>query len=163
MIIIRQAEVYNPEYLGKQDVLICGGRVEAVADHLEIGYGCQEIDARGCLLVPGFIDQHEHIIGGGGEGSFCTRSPEIQLSSLIEAGITTVLGLLGTDDMTRSVENLVAKAKALKEEGISAYALCGAYGYPSPTITGSVKKDIVFVDEVIGVKLALSDLSLIHI
>ena len=157
MIIIRQAEVYNPEYLGKQDVLICGGRVEAVADHLEIGYGCQEIDARGCLLVPGFIDQHEHIIGGGGEGSFCTRSPEIQLSSLIEAGITTVLGLLGTDDMTRSVENLVAKAKALKEEGISAYALCGAYGYPSPTITGSVKKDIVFVDEVIGVKLALSD------
>ena len=81
MIIIRQAEVYNPEYLGKQDVLICGGRVEAVADHLEIGYGCQEIDARGCLLVPGFIDQHEHIIGGGGEGSFCTRSPEIQLSS----------------------------------------------------------------------------------
>ena len=157
MIIIRQAEVYNPEYLGKQDVLICGGRVEAVADHLEIGYGCQEIDARGCLLVPGFIDQPEHIIGGGGEGSFCTRSPEIQLSSLIEAGITTVLGLLGTDDMTRSVENLVAKAKALKEEGISAYALCGAYGYPSPTITGSVKKDIVFVDEVIGVKLALSD------
>ena len=113
--------------------------------------------ARGCLLVPGFIDQHEHIIGGGGEGSFRTRSPEIQLSSLIKAGITTVLGLLGTDDMTRSVENLVAKAKALKEEGISAYALCGAYGYPSPTITGSVKKDIVFVDEVIGVKLALSD------
>ena len=83
MIIIRQAEVYNPEYLGKQDVLICGGRVEAVADHLEIGYGCQEIDARGCLLVPGFIDQHEHIIGGGGEGSFCTRSPEIQLNQRV--------------------------------------------------------------------------------
>ena len=106
MIIIRQADVYNPEYLGKKDVLICGESIEAVGDHLEVGCGCQEIDGRGCLLVPGLIDQHEHIIGGGGEGSFRTRSPEIQLSSLIEAGITTVLGLLGTDDMTVSYTHL---------------------------------------------------------
>lgn len=157
MIVIRQADVYGPEYLGVKDVLVCAGRIEAVSGRLEAGEGCREIDGRGYFLVPGFIDQHEHIIGGGGEGSFHTRTPEVQLSSLVKAGITTVLGLLGTDDMTRNVESLVAKAKGLKEEGISAYALCGAYGYPSPTITGSVKKDIVFVDEILGVKLALSD------
>lgn len=157
MIVIRQADVYGPEHLGVKDVLVCAGRIEAIGDHLEVGSGCQEIDGTGQFLVPGLIDQHEHIIGGGGEGSFHTRTPEIQLSSLIRAGITTVLGLLGTDDMTRSVEDLVAKAKALKEEGITAYALCGAYGYPSPTITGSVKKDIAFVEEIMGVKLAVSD------
>ena len=90
---------------------------------------------------------------------------QVELSSILKAGITTVLGLLGTDDMSRSVENLLAKVKALKEEGITAYALCGAYGYPPVTLTGSVKKDIAFVDEIMGLKLALSDhrLSLIHI
>lgn len=157
MILFRQADVYGPEYLGVKDVLVCQGRIEAVGDRLEGGSGCREIDARGYFLAPGLLDQHEHIIGGGGEGGFHTRTPQVQLSSLIRAGITTVLGLLGTDDMTRSVEDLVAKAKGLKEEGVTAFALCGAYGYPSPTITGSVKKDIVFVDEILGVKLALSD------
>ena len=49
------------------------------------------------------------------------------------------------------------RVKALKEEGITAYALCGAYGYPPVTLTGSVKKDIAFVDEIMGLKLALSD------
>jgi isoaspartyl dipeptidase. metallo peptidase. MEROPS family M38 len=71
--------------------------------------------------------------------------------------VTTVLGLLGTDGISRSVENLLAKVKALKEEGISAYAICGAYGYPSTTVTGSVSKDIMFIDEILGVKLAISD------
>lgn len=157
MILLREADVYAPEHLGIRDVLVCGGRIEAIGEHLEAANGCRVIDAKGKRLTPGLIDQHEHIIGGGGEGSFHTRTPEIQLSSLIRSGITTVLGLLGTDDMTRSVEDLVAKAKALTEEGITAYALCGAYGRPSPTITGSIKKDIAFVSEILGLKLALSD------
>ncbi|MDP0489197.1 MAG: beta-aspartyl-peptidase, partial [Fusobacterium sp. JB020] len=96
-------------------------------------------------------------IGGGGEGSFKTRVPEVNLSDLIKGGVTTVVGLLGTDCLTRSVENLVAKTKALKEEGINAYCLTGGYEFPSPSLTGNVKKDIVFIDEIIGIKLALSD------
>ncbi len=157
MILFKQAEVYAPEYLGIKDVLVCAGKIEAVGENLEGGTGCEIIDAGGMRLTPGLIDRHVHVTGGGGEGSFYTRTPEIELSSILKAGITTVLGLLGTDDMSRSVEDLLAKVKALKEEGISAYALCGAYGYPPVTLTGSVKKDIAFVDEVIGLKLALSD------
>lgn len=157
MILIKKADVYAPDHLGIRDVLICGGKIEAIGEELQGGSGCRVVEAEGRILFPGFIDQHEHIIGGGGEGSFHTRTPEVQLSALIRSGITTVLGLLGTDDLTRSVECLLAKAKALKEEGITVYTLCGAYGYPSPTITGSVKKDIAFIDEMLGVKLALSD------
>ena len=157
MILIKEADVYMPEHLGVRDVLVCGGRIEAVGRDLQALNGCRVIEAGGKRLTPGLIDQHEHLIGGGGEGSFHTRTPEIQLSALIRSGITTVLGLLGTDDMTRSVESLVAKAKALNEEGITAYALCGAYGVPSLTITGSIKKDIVFVNEILGLKLAVSD------
>ena len=120
-------------------------------------------DGSGKQLTPGLIDRHVHVSGGGGEGGFATRTPEIQLSALIQAGITTVVGLLGTDGVTRSVEDLIAKVKALKSEGISAYAMTGSYAYPSTTITGSVKKDILFIDEILGVKLALSDHRSSHI
>ncbi len=157
MILLKQADVYAPEHLGIKDVLVCGGKIEAVGDNLEGGTGCEVIDAKGMRLTPGLIDRHVHVTGGGGEGSFHTRTPQVELSSILKAGITTVLGLLGTDDMSRSVENLLAKVKALKEEGITAYALCGAYGYPPVTLTASVKKDIAFIDEILGLKLAVSD------
>lgn len=158
MLLIKNIEVYSPVKLGVKDVLITNGKVTLMEDEIEaFSPEIKIIDGRGKKLVPGLIDNHVHITGGGGEGSFRTRVPEIPLSKLIEGGITTVVGLLGTDSTTRSVENLVAKAKALKEEGISVYAHTGSYGYPSVTITGSVKKDIVFIDEIIGVKIALSD------
>src|SRR5699024_8762235 len=107
--------------------------------------------------TPGFVDQHVHLTGGGGEGSFHTRAPEARLSELIAGGVTTVVGLLGTDGITRSVENLLAKVKALREEGITAYCLTGSYGWPSVTVTGDLRKDIVFVEEILGLKLAVSD------
>ena len=131
MILIKQADIYAPESIGIHDVLLCAGKIEAIGDDLSPVCNCQVIDGTGMKLIPGIIDRHVHVTGGGGEGSFHTRAPEVQLSSLIQGGVTTVLGLLGTDGITRSVENLVAKVKALKEEGISAYAVSGSYGFPS--------------------------------
>ena len=157
MLLIKGAEVYAPEYLGKKDVLIAGEKIERIGEDLPEYEGCQVIDGTGRIVAPGFIDRHVHITGGGGEGSFHTQAPQVQLSDLIRGGETTVVGLLGTDGISRSTENLVAKAKALKEEGISAYCCCGAYGHPGPTITGSISRDIMFVDEIIGLKLAVSD------
>ena len=157
MLLIKGAEVYAPEYLGKKDVLIAGEKIERIGEDLPEYEGCQVIDGTGRIVAPGFIDRHVHITGGGGEGSFHTQAPQVQLSDLIRGGVTTVVGLLGTDGISRSTENLVAKAKALKEEGISAYCCCGAYGHPGPTITGSISRDIMFIDEIIGLKLAVSD------
>lgn len=158
MLLVKNAEVYAPEYLGKKDVLVCGGKIERIQDRIgELPVECEVLDGEGKILTPGFLDQHVHITGGGGEGSFHTRTPELQLSELVEYGITTVVGLLGTDGITRSVDNLYAKTRALCEEGVSAYMLTGAYGYPGPTITGEVDRDIVFIKEILGVKLAISD------
>lgn len=157
MLQIKNAHVYAPQDKGIQDVWIAGGKIEAVSKTLPIINGIDCIDATGKILTPGLIDRHVHITGGGGEGGFCTQAPAVTASRLIHGGLTTVVGLLGTDGITRSVENLVAKAKALKEQGISVYCMTGAYGYPSTTITDSVQKDIVFVEEIIGCKLALSD------
>lgn len=158
MLLIKNIDVYAPEHLGVKDVLICGEQIEWISESIEISHShCQVLDGSGKRLTPGFMDQHVHITGGGGEGSFATRVPELQLSEMIQGGITTVVGLLGTDGITRSIENLVAKAKALREEGVSAYAMTGAYGYPSITLTGSITNDIVYINEILGLKLAISD------
>ena len=158
MLLMKNAEVYNPKYIGKKDVLICGKKIVLVEENIpELPIACEIIDAEGMRLIPGLIDQHIHVTGGGGEGSFHTRTPELNLSELIEGGITTVVGLLGTDGITRTVENLYAKVAALNEEGVTAYMLTGAYDYPSPTITGTVDRDITFIKEIVGVKLAISD------
>lgn len=118
---------------------------------------CPETDLAGAVICPGFIDQHVHLIGGGGEAGPHTRTPEVRLSALVAAGITSVVGLLGTDGVTRHPESLLAKTRALEHEGISAWMLTGAYGLPSPTITGSIEKDVALIDKIIGVKCAISD------
>lgn len=158
MILIKNIKVYSPKCIGIKDVLVTNGKITLIEDEIEVfNKNIRIIDGTDKKLVPGLVDNHVHITGGGGEGSFKTRVPEIVLSKLIEGGITTVVGLLGTDGTTRSVENLVAKAKSLKEEGLSVYVHTGSYGYPPITLTGSVKRDIMFVDEIIGVKISLSD------
>lgn len=156
--LIRGADVYAPEALGINDILICGKKIVFIAPHIDFSWdGLKVIEASGKKAIPGLIDQHVHVTGGGGEGSFKSRVPELNLTDCIESGVTTLVGLLGTDGTTRSVENLVAKTKALNEEGITAYCLTGAYQFPTPTITGSIMKDITFIQECIGVKIAIAD------
>jgi len=158
-LLIKNAHVYSPEDLGIQDVLICNQKIIRI--HPDIDFTWDEdftvIDAKEKILVPGFIDQHVHVIGGGGEDGFASLIREIQFTDCIRYGVTTVIGLLGTDHHAKSVETLVAKTKALKEQGMSAYCLTGSYAYPCNTLTGSVSRDIAFIDEVIGVKIAISD------
>lgn len=158
--LIKNAEVFAPKYLGKKDVLVIADKIVRIEDHID-GYDnvpeVETFDFSGKKLLPGYIDIHMHITGGGGEQGPASRVPEAMLSQITSCGITTVVGLLGTDGITRSVENLVAKARALTEEGITAYCLTGAYGIPSTTITGSVEKDIMMVPPIIGTKIAVSD------
>ena len=140
--LLKNATVYAPEKLGVRDVLFAGERIVQIAERIEAhpAYGeIEVIDCTGCSLVPGFVDQHVHLIGGGGEGSFSTRTPEVMLSDLTSCGITTVVGTLGTDSVTRHMTSLLAKARGLEEEGISTWIYTGAYDVPVPTLTGSVK------------------------
>ena len=110
------------------------------------------------MLVPGLIDSHVHITGGGGEGGPASRMPELQLSMMVEAGVTTVIGCLGTDGFTRTVESVLMKVKSLRAQGVSAWMYTGAYQVPAPTITGDVMKDIALFEEIIGVgEVAVSD------
>ncbi|MCL2833018.1 MAG: beta-aspartyl-peptidase [Treponema sp.] len=158
MILIKNANVYEPQPLGKKDVLISFDRILQIGEDLAANMpDIETIDASGKTLAPGFFDQHVHVTGGGGEGGLHSRVPELTLGDVIASGVTSLVGVLGTDSYTRSVETLVAKTKALNSEGISAYCLTGAYRYPPPALTGSVAQDIIFISEILGCKIALSD------
>lgn len=159
MKLMRNADVYAPAHLGKRDILIEGGKIAKIEADLSryAELADEVIDVQGAKVVPGYIDAHIHITGGGGEQGPASRVPECPLSELTRNGVTTVLGLLGTDGVSRSLPNLLFKCRALNEEGVTCYALTGSYQYPSQTMTGSVIDDISLIGEIIGCKVALSD------
>jgi beta-aspartyl-dipeptidase (metallo-type) len=161
MLCVREGTVISPDPLGPKDILIAGGRIEAVADPGAIdlrGIAVEEIDARGRIVAPGLIDPHVHILGGGGEGGPATRAPEIRIEDIIRSGVTTLLGCLGTDGVTRHPSSLLAKARALEIEGVSTFIFVGSYELPVVTITGSVRSDLILVDKVLGAgEIAISD------
>lgn len=159
--LIRNAELYTPEPQGLGHVLVAGDRVVYVGSELpDIGTGLltSDTDAQGAALVPGFVDIHAHLTGGGGEAGFATQVPPVPLTNFTTAGVTSVIGLLGTDDITRSTDSLVARARGLREEGLSAWCYTGGYHWPATTLTGSVTRDIVSIDCIVALgELAISD------
>jgi beta-aspartyl-dipeptidase (metallo-type) len=163
MTLIAGGDVYAPGPAGRRDVLAIGGRIARIGtidrpalEHLGVPYDV--IDATGCVVMPGLIDPHQHLIGGSGEKGYHTQTPEIRIAELVSAGITTVVGCLGVDTTTRTMAALVARARAIDHYGLTAYAWTGGYNVPPTTLTGSVRHDILFVDPIIGAgEVAISD------
>ncbi|MBP7366876.1 MAG: beta-aspartyl-peptidase [Pseudoxanthomonas sp.] len=161
MILIRNAQVYAPEPLGQRDLLLGAGKllwIGSAAPDLPAAFGAQVLDLGGRRLLPGLVDGHVHVTGGGGEAGFASRVPAPMLSRYTRSGVTTVVGLLGTDDVARGTRELVAQVHALREEGLSAWGYAGGYHLPPATLTGSVRTDLAFIDCLVGVgELAISD------
>lgn len=157
--LIVNAEVYAPEKLGRNDVLLAGEKIIHIAPDLKrFQDDAEVIDADGKILTAGFIDQHIHVIGAGGKGGYASMTPEVNIKDLIACGTTTVCSLLGTDGTARSIKTLYAKVKALDQEGITAFMHSGYYGLDRVTITDSLQGDMIFIDKVIGCKIAISDI-----
>ena len=161
MKLIKNIHVYAPKDLGMNDVLISDTKIEKIAKHID--YPFDSIDGTNCILTPGLIDRHVHITGGGGEAGFISRARPIEAKEILDAGITSVVGLLGTDGYTRNVKEVFAKAKELSAKGVHTSILTGSYALNSCTLTDSIENDLVFIDSIIGVKLALSDHRSSHI
>ena len=160
LTLLRNAEIFAPEALGRRDILIAAGRVAEILPRIERprGISVSEIDLGGAPVIPGLVDAHVHFTGGGGESGPSSRVPPVVLTDLSTAGVTTCVGLLGTDTTTRSIESLVARTLGLRDEGVSAHCWTGGYAVPPRTLTGSVRGDIVFVDPVVGAgEIAVSD------
>jgi len=160
-ILIRNASVIAPEQLGLRDILTAGERIVSVADPGTIsisGIEVDEIDATDLFVLPGMVDSHVHLLGGGGEGGPTTRAPEIRIEDIVGAGVTTVIGCLGTDGVTRHQSSLMAKARGLEAEGITAFVFVGSYELPIQNVTGSVRSDLALLPSVLGAgEIAISD------
>jgi beta-aspartyl-dipeptidase (metallo-type) len=157
MLLIKNAKVYAPDFLGQKDILTGGGRILAIKDKIESSVLFDEWDAQGKITTPGIIDQHIHIIGAGGKHGFSSITPEIMVDGLASCGTTTVVGLLGTDGSTKGVKPLYAKCKALDQEGITAFMFTGYFGLDPMHITNNVQDEMIFIDKVIGCKIAIAD------
>jgi len=163
LTLIENGFVYAPEPRGVQSVLLAGDRIEKIGEVdrralYSAGLDLEVVDARDCIVTPGLIDPHEHLLGGSGEEGFSSQTPEIFLREIAIAGVTTVVGCLGVDTTTKTMPGLLARAKALDEEGLTAFIWSGGYNVPPTTITGSLRDDLIFIDEVIGAgEVAISD------
>lgn len=161
LTLLLNADLYAPESRGPQHLLIGGERVLWIGPRppaLDPALGVTVRDLQGRRVIPGLIDAHVHLTGGGGEAGYETRVPPVPLTRFTQAGITTAIGVLGTDDVVRTPATLVAAARGLTAEGISAWCHTGGYHYPPATVTGSVRGDLVHLDRVIGVgEIAISD------
>jgi beta-aspartyl-dipeptidase (metallo-type) len=158
--VIKNGRVYSPDDLGRKDILIAGDTILSVEDRVStdsLPSPVEVYDAGGKMILPGIIDPHVHFIGGGGSSGLNSRTKEIAVEQIIEAGVTTAVGVLGFDRASRTLKALLLKTRALEELGLTAFMLTGSYSLPSLTLTGSVEDDLILIDKVIGVKLALGE------
>ena len=161
--LVENALVHSPTPLGRKSLLVANGAIARSGDvdrrALDtLGVEYEVIDGTGCVLTPGIVDPHQHLLGGSGEKGFSSQTPEFFLSEIVRWGITTVVGTLGVDTTMKTLPGLLGKVKALREEGLSAYMWTGGYNVPPTTVMGSVRDDVLFIDEVIGTgEVAISD------
>lgn len=159
--LIRGGEIFSPSPLGRQEILCAGDRILAIGQGLETAAAAigkvEVIDANGMSVVPGFIDQHLHFVGGGDFEGPLGRVPELHLSWITSGGVTTAIGIMGIDMEYKNLHGLLVKANELERSGLSTYIYTGSFALPSPFLTSSVRADITLIDKVIGVKVAISE------
>lgn len=159
--LVRDGEVWAPEAVGRKEILICGERIlamgEGLAPKAEALGRVEVLDASGKFVVPGFIDQHIHFLGGGDFEGPLGRVPELHLSMITRGGVTTAVGCLGIDMDFKNLHGLLVKAHELERSGLTTYIYTGSFRIPSVCLTSSVRADLVLIDKVLGVKVALSE------
>ena len=164
LTLLENGDLYAPEPLGRTSLLLADSKIGKVGPVnaralRDLGVEHEVVDVSGCVVTPGFIDPHQHLLGGSGESGFSSQTPEFFISEIVCFGITTVVGALGVDTTMKTMAGLLAKVKGLKEEGLNAYLWTGGYNVPPSTIMASVREDIMYLDEVIGAgEIAISDL-----
>ena len=167
LTLIERGTVYAPAPVGAASVLLLDARIATVgpldrralvAAAAGATLDLVVIDATGCVVTSSFIDPHEHLLGGSGEEGFATQTPEVMLSDIVPHGFTTVVGGLGVDTTMKTMAGLLGRVQGLAEEGLSTYMGSGGYNVPPTTVMGSIRNDIIFLDEVIGAgEIAISD------
>lgn len=151
----------NARLLGETnttDIFLAGGVIAMIAPAINPGnLACTTVDLEGRTVIPGLVDGHVHYLGTAGDEGLDSKTPEIFVSHFFKHGVTTAVGVLGFGSVVEGPRHLYAKTNTLYEDGLSAYMHTGTFDIPSPTVTGSVKEDLVMLPRVLGVKVAVND------
>ena len=86
-ILLKGGHVFDPEDRGAADVLMLGGEIAVVGPGLAAPTGVGEgeiVDVSGCILLPGLIDPHIHVMGASGMGG--THDAEHGLADRADRG-----------------------------------------------------------------------------
>ena len=118
MELFKNCKIYAPERLQETQVLTAAGKILAIGDKLSVrGCPVKVIDLKGRYLCPGFIDQHVHVTGGGGQFGFASFIPEVTKDELAATGTTTVVGLLGTDGFVKRFPRCMRRSRRWMRKG----------------------------------------------
>ncbi len=98
-ILIRGGRVIDPSSGtdGAADVLLVDGKVNAVSAKLAPRGDAEVLDAKGCVVAPGFVDLHVHLREPGRED---VETIETGARAAAAGGFTTVCAMPNTDPVT---------------------------------------------------------------
>jgi beta-aspartyl-dipeptidase (metallo-type) len=158
MKLIKNIQLLSEKKGHLKDILIAGKKIVVIDENMDVGnLKVEKIDGKGAIATPGLIDIHVHTAGGGGQTGFYSLAPEVIMCDMIQCGTTSVVGTLGTDGFVKQLPQLYAKTMSLRMNGMSAYMLTGFYGLPTPVLTDCIANDLIFIDPVVGCKIAICD------
>ncbi len=113
--LIHNATIVNEGQSIKGSVVIENGRIaEVLTDWKPLSAPCDEtIDATGCYLLPGIIDDHVHFRDPG-----LTHKADIFTESCAAAagGVTSIMDMPNTNPLTTTLDALNAKLDLLNEK-----------------------------------------------
>ena len=112
-ILIKNGQVIDPgRFVGTGDVLIDQGKIAAVGPNLPVPPGCMMIQAKGMLVLPGFVDLHVHFREPGFEYKETIQSGS---AAAVAGGFTTVCCMPNTspiNDNQAVTEFILERARA---------------------------------------------------
>ncbi|MBK4998942.1 dihydroorotase [Pseudomonas sp. S31] len=102
-ILIRNARLVNEGEVFDADVLVAHGRIEKIAGSIDGANASVEIDAQGCWLVPGMIDDQVHFREPGAAHKATIAS---ESRAAVAGGITSFMDMPNTNPATLSLAAL---------------------------------------------------------
>lgn len=117
--LIKHAHIVNEGKVQEADLLIKGERIEKIASSITPSPADEVIDAQGCYLLPGMIDDQVHFREPGltHKGSIASES-----RAAVAGGITSYMEMPNVNPATTTVEALEKKYAIAQQNSMANYA-----------------------------------------
>lgn len=117
--LIKQARVVNEGEITEADLRIVEDKIEKIESHISAQPADKVIEANGCYLLPGMIDDQVHFRGPGltHKGNIASES-----RAALAGGITSYMEMPNVNPATTTIAALEAKYAIAKENSYANYA-----------------------------------------